>query len=107
MDYFNNEDWGHFVDLELYKENNSQKSKSYRMAKYNKYSHSRRNDVNYLGTIYEEEIWYEKDENVFAENNNNNAFTEPDDDDKKKTDISIMLYILFCLTIITCSLILG
>lgn len=100
MNCFNkDEEWGFFIDLELDYEN---------ITKHPFYSCGKKtiNKFNYLNTIYEEDYWYEnEDENgENLKNNNDSEFYSPNINQKNQST-KIIMYCIFCASIISWSLI--
>uniref|UniRef100_A0A6C0DV57 Uncharacterized protein n=1 Tax=viral metagenome TaxID=1070528 RepID=A0A6C0DV57_9ZZZZ len=99
------EEWGFFVDLEVDNEKITIKT----IKKKN-------NNLNYLNTIYEEDYWYEREDfhheyegeyeikkkhNQEDNDNNNNKEKEKYN---KSTIATIIIYCIFCASVISLSL---
>jgi hypothetical protein len=107
------DEWGFFVDLEIDYENMTKK-----IIQPIKTTNSKsRKTVNYMSTIYEDDYWYEKEEfhheyegeyeikkNKKQEDNDNN--NKEKDKYDKSTTATIIIYCIFCASVISWSLIL-
>jgi len=107
------EEWGFFVDLEVDCENitkkNIQPIKTIKTIKKN-------NNLNYLNTIYEEDYWYEREdfhheyegEYEIKKNNKKEDTKKEKDKEEEKYDKStiatIIIYCIFCASVISLSL---
>lgn len=107
------EEWGFFVDLEIDYENITKK-----IIQPIKTIKKKNNNLNYLNTLYEEDYWYEREDfhheyegeyeikkNKKQEDNDNDNNKDKEKYDKSTT-ATIIIYCIFCASVISWSLIL-
>ena len=97
------EEWGFFVDLEIDYENITKKIiQPIKTTKSNS-----RKTINYMSAIYEEEYWHEKEEfhnnEYYGEYETNKETNKDEKYDKQAT--TIIIYCIFCASVISLSLI--
>lgn len=105
---YKDEEWGFFIDLELEYENTAKTfmpKKDYL---------SKRNNINYLNTIYEDNWWYENDTDsdytdatelkTITENDKNKTRLYSGINNEKTKTTALIMYCIICASVISMSL---
>jgi hypothetical protein len=103
------EEWGFFVDLEVDCENITKKI----IQPIKTTNSNSRKTVNYMSTIYEDDYWYEREDfhheyegEYEIKKNNKKESTDNKEKEKydKPTTATIVIYFIFCASVISLSL---